>query len=356
MGFLLVTTPIALFYSCSESSDEVITGGDVSITGVYKYAYIRPSESEPIDYSAPLDSLTTTGYSGVTYLIRGTGLSTASKITVNGIEIDFNTTLASDSQIFIQLPTGIPYSNDNTPNTLIVETMFGKASTPFIIGQPFPTITRQPWALLVGETVTIEGEDFNNLEDVSFGTYESPLSGEIVSYDEETAMVIVPDGISSTGYIFITTPGGTTVAPVVYGADYPLFEEDELFNDWSWCVVHEPSDEQARDGMYSEKLVFAGWDALYMNVSNDPFNNPVDVSEYSYMKISLYSDVNTKVRIFMDWDADSKPDINIAEGVWTDYLIPMSDIASYSPSGDIVIQEFTGSASTVYVDNIGFIK
>ena len=355
VGFLFGTVLISLFYSCSKNSDNEV-GSDLTITGIYKYAYVRPSESEPIDYSAPLDSLTTTGYSGISYLIRGKGLLTAKTITVNGVEIDFNTTLVTDTQIFIVLPVGIPYSNDSTPNVIQVETEFGTTSSPFIIGQPYPTITSQPLALIGGETVTIEGKDFNNLEAVRFGTATNSVSGEIISFDEETITVKVPDVVPSTGYIFVTTPGGTSVAPVVYGADYPLFEESELFNDWSWCAVHEPSTEQARDGVYSEKLVFNGWDALYMNVSNDPFNNPVDATQYSYLKISLYSDVNATVRIFMDWDSSTKPDIHIAEGTWTDYLIPMSDVASYSPSGDIVIQEFTGSAGTIYVDSIGFIK
>lgn len=359
--FLLATIPMALFYSCDSNSDEDMNDNP-QIAGVYKYAYVRPSENAPIDYSAPLDSLTTVGYSGISYLVRGTGLLTAKKITVNGMEIDFNPTLVTNNQIFIVLPAGVPYSNDSTPNDLRIETAFGEIATPFIIGQPYPTISAQPLALIGGETVTIKGSDFNNLEEVRFGTIidgvDNTVMGEIISFDEKNITVKVPDVIPSTGNIFVKTPGGTAAAPVVYGADYPLFEESELFNDWSWCPIHEPSTEQVRDGVYSEKLVFNGWDALYMNLSNDPFNNPIVLSDYKYLKISFYSATNTTVRIFMDWDANSKKDINIAEGKWTDYLIPVSEISNNltGASGDFVIQEFTGSAGTVYVDSVGFIK
>ncbi len=352
---------MGLFYSCDSDSDSS-NEENLEISGVYKYTYTRPSENEPIDYSAPLDSLTTTGYSGISYLIRGTGLATTKKIVVNGVEIDFNTTLTTNNQIFIVLPTGIPYSNDSTPNEIAVETEFGTTATHFIIGQPFPTITKYPLALIGGGTVTITGQDFNNLEEVKFGTMENgtddTVIGEIISYDEENITVKVPDAVPPKGNIFVTTPGGTAIASVVYGSDYPLFEESELFNDWSWCPVHEPSDEQARDGVLSEKLVFNGWDALYMNLSNDPFNNPIVLSEYSYLKISFYGETNTTVRIYMDWDGDSKSDIHIAEGVWTDYLIPVANLSGdiNSPLGDFVIQEFTGSAGTVYVDSVGFIK
>lgn len=362
MGLLLGSVSMFLFQSCSSDDSDVGTSDNLEISGIYKYTYIRPSESEPIDYSAPLDSLTTTGYSGVSYLVRGSGLATAKKITVNGVDIDFNTTLATNSQIFIQLPTGIPYSNDSTPNELVIETEFGSVSSYFIIGQPYPSIIKYPLALIGGETVTITGEDFNNLQEVRFGINENGVDntvvGEIISFGEKSITVKVPDVVPALGNIFVTTPGGTAIAPTVYGSDYPIFEESELFNDWSWCAVHEPSDEQVRDGVLSEKLVFNGWDALYMNLSNDPFNNPIILSDYSYLKISIYGVTNTTVRIFMDWDADSKSDVNIAEGKWTDFLIPVSELSGNltGPSGDFVIQEFTGSASTIYVDSVGFIK
>ncbi len=236
MVFLLATIPMALFYSCDSNSDDEVGGGDLAISGVYKYAYVRPSENAPIDYSAPLDSLTNTGYSGISYLVRGTGLLTVKKITVNGMEIDFNSTLVTNNQIFIVLPAGVPYSNDSTPNDLRIETDFGEVFIPFIIGQPYPTISEQPLALIGGETVTIKGSDFNNLEEVRFGTIidgvDNTVMGEIISFDEKNITVKVPDVIPSTGNIFVKTPGGTAAAPVVYGADYPLFEESELFNDW----------------------------------------------------------------------------------------------------------------------------
>ena len=356
IGVLLGLFSMSLFYSCSSDSNEVASD-NLEISGIYKYAYVRPSESQPIDYSAPLDSLTTIGYSGISYLIRGTGLATAKKITANGMEIDFNTTLVTNNQIFIQLPTGVPYSNDSTPNELVVETQFGTTASYFYIGQPYPTITKYPLALIGGETVTITGEDFARLESVKFGKIENgvdtTVNGEIISFDEKTITVKVPDVVPSTGNIFVTTPGGTTVAAVVYGSDYPLFEESELFNDWSWAAIHEPSTEHVRDGVYSEKIGFLGWDALYMNLSN-----PIILGDYSFMKISLYSEKNTSIKIFADWNADSKAVINIAEGKWTDLLIPVSKISNNLTGGssDIVIQDFTGGAATIYIDSVGFIK
>ena len=49
--------------------------------------------------------------------------------------------------------------------------------------------------------------------------------------------------------------------------------------------------------------------------------------------------------------------IDIVEGEWTNFTIPLSELNT--PTGDfaeIVIQEFSGSApSTIYIDDLGLI-
>lgn len=356
IGSILGTILISLLYSCSSDDSASSNGSDLTVGGVYKYVYARPTASSPIDYSAPVDSLTTVGFSGVSYLVRGTGLSTLKKVTVNGTDVYFNSTLVTDTQFFINLPTGIPYSDDTTPNKLEVVTKFGTTSTYFYIGQPYPTIKTYPLALIGGETITITGTDFARLQAVKFGKIENgvdtTVEGEILSSDEKSITVKVPTGVPSTGNIFVKTFGGMSAAAVVYGSDYPVFEESELFDDWSWAAIHEPSNEQVRDGVYSEKLGYTGWDALYAHLLT-----PVKLGDYKYLKISLYSAVNTKVKIFCDWSAAGKV-IDIAEGKWNDLLIPVSDLTTNldASTQDFIIQESTGGANTVYVDSMGFIK
>jgi len=353
-GSLLGAILISLLYSCSESDSSEIM--ELKIEGVYKYAYVRPTASAPVDYSKPLDSLTTIGFSGISYLVRGTGLSTTKKVLVNGEDVYFNVTLVTDNQFFINLPAGIPYSDATTPNKIEVVTNFGTTSTYFYIGQPYPTITTYPLALLAGSTVVITGSDFARLQEVKFGTIangvDTTVKGEIISSDDKTITVRVPAGVPSTGNIFVKTAGGMSSAPVVYGSDYPVFEESELFDDWSWAAIHEPSSEQVRDGLYSEKLGFNGWDALYAHLLT-----PVKLGDYKYLKISLYSAVNTKVKIFTDWSAPGKI-VDIAEGKWNDLLIPVANLTTNvnNSTQDFIIQEFTGGKNTVYIDDMGFIK
>jgi len=349
--------------------DSVSIEHRITLDSSSTYDEIRPT---------PFDSTTTSGKIYTQYLISGTNLGSATHIYINGVEIYFNTALATDKSLIISIPTTVPFSDASTSNKLKVVTPHGSVDFDFIVEQPFPSITSVNFtAGNAGDLITINGTTFNGLSSVKFGT----TSAQILSFTPTQAKVKVPAGLTGANVLSLTTTaslgGGTTSGPlgsngynyitnletfstVPFGFTQAGFEDgfENNWSDYGWGNSPDNNNTTAvLRGTKAIKVQYAGgYDGFVLQA---PGNIPVVKS----IKMSVYggkgSD-NKVIRVILDYNFNSWATIVVKEGVWTNFIIPM---ASYAPAGgtapknftSLVFFEYSGNATLFYLDDVGII-
>ncbi|MEN0096635.1 MAG: IPT/TIG domain-containing protein [Pedobacter sp.] len=291
--------------------------------------------------------LTAVGY-GEWIAIQGTNLSTAYKV-------DFNGTLAKDSLLYgndntvtVKIPSQL---TDPINNPITVTTKYGSATLNFQIKQPPPLITSfNPPAGAPNDEVTIVGNYFKGVTSVTIGG----VAATIVSNTQTEIKVKVPATISY-GSVSVTTPVGTVTADKTFGLKHVIFD-DALRGNWTntsysatWDMLHTTI---VRRGTYSIAHKFTvGFGACRFR-SLPTFST----TGYTTLKISIYGGPGTagkKVRISLT-PAKLTYDLILSEGSWTDYQIPLVNIGSPTTIDYITFQEFSGLASQIYIDDVGF--
>lgn len=215
--FLCMVLIITTLISCN--NDDSSNGAPV-ITGVINYA------------AAPNDTIVDKLVPGQWVVIKGSNLKDAVKIAFNGIAVDFNGGLFSDTYAVVQLPAVIPFPliAENQLNTIEVVNQNGSTTFSIDIVAGEPTLAgisnENP---VEGEEVTIYGTNLFLIEEVVFGGI--PITDYIVSDDGTTISFVVSD-VTSAGPLKITTGSGVILTPfnvndVTTGI---LSNADDIFN------------------------------------------------------------------------------------------------------------------------------
>ena len=192
--FLSMMFIITMMTSCN--NDEV-SGGAPVITEIRNYE------------AAPNDTLVDKLVPGQWVVLKGSNLKDAVKIAFNGIAVDFNGGLFSDTYAVVQIPAVIPFPSipENQLNT--IEVVNPKGSTIFnidiVAGSPVLTSISNENPV-EGEVVTLYGTNLFLIRDIVFaGTtitdYQESNSGDSISF-------IMPN-ITTSGIVSITTASGT---------------------------------------------------------------------------------------------------------------------------------------------------
>lgn len=344
MRAVFIISAFALFFSCS---DDDANDGTLAIESVSKTGYNEPSPGVFI----PVDSLVTTGFSGNVYVIRGKGLSKTRAIYFNDFSAYFNPTMVTDNNIVLTLPVGVPYSTDLTSNKLRIVTTDGKeALYDFTIGPPPPSLLKYPLGGPAGTVATITGTDFVDVISVKFGE----IPAEILSTTPTTIVIKIPAGITGACKIFVETPGGITQSALTFGFNYMIYD-DSRNGDWwegSWGGnVNQQQTEIVRDGVYTIKKENSA--GSYGGFQIGKNGDPLDISGYTKLKVSLFATMAGKAKIVLSGKSIS---INLVPGEWTDYEFSLqTDFENPGSPGIFLIQEDSGIANTIYIDNLGFI-
>jgi len=190
------------------------------------------------------DSTTATGNLGTMYKINGTNLGSATKLTINGVNVYYNRSLGSDNSIIFTLPTNIPYVQPQ-PNTMVITTLNGSVTYKFTTLPPPPTIVQVTdfdfWA---NSQITLVGKGFASVSAVSLKTTGDAVS--IVSQNDSTLVIKMPAAstVTESPLKFIFTSGTNTAAVAVSSAvfndldnAYTIFFNNSFQNSWgdnSW--------------------------------------------------------------------------------------------------------------------------
>lgn len=148
-----------MFTSCKESEE----GGQPVITGV------RVCDPEKAD------SLFTKSAQGQTIAIIGQNLNNIVKITINGQNVGFSSTMNTDHSVIITVPTEkngfeLTAFNSNLKDEIIIETTHGTASYAFKVLGAYPQITRiqGEYPRKMGDILKVYGLNLYSIEDIYF--------------------------------------------------------------------------------------------------------------------------------------------------------------------------------------------
>jgi hypothetical protein len=291
--------------------------------------------------------LTSVGY-GEWIALKGTNLSTTYKVDFNGTLADAALFYGDDNTVTVKIPSQL---TDPINNPITVTTKYGTATLNFQIKQPPPLITSfNPPAGAAGDQVTIVGNYFKGATSVTI----NGVAATIVSNTQTEIKVTVPTGVSY-GAVAVTTPVGTVIADKTFGLKHVIYD-DALRGGWTntsysatWDMLYTTI---VRRGTYSiaHKFTVGFGAARFRCVPT------FSTTGYTTLKISIYGGAGTagkKVRISLT-PAKLTYDLVLTEGSWTDYQIPLINIGSPTTIDYITFQEFSGLASQIYIDDVGF--
>jgi hypothetical protein len=327
------------------------------------------------------DSTTNDGKIGTLYAIIGNNLSTTQEIYINGVSIYFNIAYASNTTLQFSVPSTVPFSSDSTNNMITVVNAYGKASFPFVIEQPVPSITAvSQLAGNPGDVITITGTTFNGLTGVSFGT----VPATVLTKTPTVITVKVPAGVTAAPILVTTAAtkgGGVGTGPLlssgtslltnnvsaahqangIFGFSTAIFE-DQLENGWydyGWSNTPKLDSTLAKRGVASIKVSYSGgYDGFGFGV-----NTNVPATKNAAIKFSLYGGKGTNgknIHVILNGNYNVSVQISLVEAQWTDYIIPIAnwvDASNPLPTyiNGIVMQEFSGNASVFNIDDVGIV-
>jgi len=298
------------------------------------------------------------------YVIFGQNLATTREVYFSGEQAALNTTYVRDDNIIINIPGGAPFPNPNVLSTVRVITNYGEANMEFEIQQPPPVIDNfAPAVASPGEAVTIDGEFFNGLQSVAFvdvatnEVREAEIVSSTVDETGEHIVVIIPDG-TKVSTISVTTQAGTGVSEKTFGLNYAIYTEglNSEMQNWGWGGSDDfYSTTAAKSGNYSYKRAYeGGWTGVQLH------HGTLDLTQFTHAKFSVYGGPGTTgklIQFTINWGASVQ--IEVTEGEWVDYTIPLSDIGSPAVLDNFILQDNANSSPgapyLIYLDDIGFL-
>lgn len=148
-----------MFTSCKDSED----GGQPVITGV------RVCDPEKAD------SLFTKSSQGQTIAIIGENLNNIVKITINGQNVGFSSTMNTDHSVIITVPSEkngfqLTAFNSELKDEIVIVTTHGTATYAFKILGAYPSITRiqGEYPRKAGDTLKVFGQNLFSIEEIFF--------------------------------------------------------------------------------------------------------------------------------------------------------------------------------------------
>jgi len=297
------------------------------------------------------DSTTTAGNLGNYYLISGTNLGSVTNITFNGYSAYFNRALLTDNSIVVQVPSKTPYYGPSAKDSLVVTTLYGKATYKFTIIAPPPTVSSYSnYDFYAGSQITLSGVGFASVTGVNLlGSSPGTATTSIISKNDSVLVLQFPTTTITRGILqFNYTSAGTATtlnaAQELVNLDnaYQIFT-DGYQNSWengSWSGQAGISTTIFKTGSASFMGVFpkSGWKI-------EGFQNwypslPYDAS-YKYLVFWVYGgaasqtvNIQTNTSSLGYGQNGSNP-ITVPPGVWTYFKIPISSISFWSTGGTL---------------------
>ncbi|WP_373056530.1 fasciclin domain-containing protein [Zunongwangia sp. H14] len=194
------------------------------------------------------------------------------------------------------------------------------------------------------------------VEEGEWTTYSIPISNFT---DTSLGAIRFKNNDEAASTIYVDDIGFDLMAPAAPSFALPVYYDEGTesgFNDtWDgWGGTYTwASTEQVQDGTTAVKLEYDADSYGAMQIGGaDPIP---DLSGYSTFNFSAYGapGSGTKTLLVSLCGCDAGVEVQVVEGEWTDFSIPLSSFTDTS-LGEIRIKNNVSDSYTIYVDNIGF--
>ncbi len=296
-----------------------------------------------------------TGLPGDVITITGINFSLVRSVKFAGVNASFAPTADTNTVMKVTVPWDavagdqfIKLTNTN-----------GADSISFNVNRK-PVITSfTPGSVRAGDVSTVKGFRFNGATSVKLGTTATAFT----VLNDSILTLTVPAGALS-GNVSITTPNGigvssTALTVLVAGIAFPIWDE-ALSSNWNgWLgggwggTFDQTNTTPVRTGAKSLKITYSPqWGVPYQLGGAT-----IPLAAYTTFKISIFGGPGTSgKRVNIGFNESDGKTIDIVEGVWTDYTIPLSDISTATTLTHLYLKEYSGVAGpdyTIYVDDLG---
>ena len=300
-----------------------------------------------------------TGLPGDVVTIAGINFSLVRSVKFAGVDATFAPTADTNTVMKVTVPWdavgGDQFITLVNPN--------GADSIAFNVDRRPVVTSFSPAAVNAGQVVTVKGYRFNGASSVKLGA----LAVTYIVLTDSTLELTVPAGALS-GNVTIVTPNGTGVSGsaltvLVAGIAFPVWDEglSANWNGWiggGWGGAS-PAYDQAnttpvKSGAKSLKINYSGQWGVPFQLGGAT----IPLAAYTTLKISIYGGPGTNgKRVNIGFNEQDGKTIDLVEGVWTDYTIPLSDISGATTLTHLYIKEYSGingvADYTIYIDDLG---
>lgn len=325
---------LSVFSSCDSDEASGSGSGAPVITSV---AQSVPGDLVPVTVGDPKNY----------YIIRGTGLSSVTKIYFNDFDTYFNPVMVTDTEIFVLIDEKTPYANSS--NKIKLVTKRGTILYDFVVAPPTPKFDSfNSINGAEGDIITVYGDYFLN-PTVKVGAINVPVISSTLT---QIKFKMPADALDK--YVTVTNISGSTVSAEAIGS---ALYDDVLQGDaghWMWNGADTFDTDSKDDKVQGEaaiKFVFGGW-----NGADLKFNSR-DISKYKAFRVKVKSgSTNTAasvIFVFGGWAYQIKKTIT---NKWTTIEIPFSDIGNPTTFDQLTLQESGGfGGNTILMDDMGFV-
>lgn len=350
--FTVLLIVLFVFSSCDNNDDS--QDGVLSIESVN-----TPTVKDYVGTLEPVQE----AYLQNMYYIKGNGLATLQKITYNDVEISFNATMVTNNGVFITIPPTVLYNNK------VINNSFKFVTTKATLVYPFPIANPGPELLNVKKAIPEAGDILTVKAYLPISVTIGGVAAETVGTPTTTQIQVkVPQGFNGSGDLVVLSAYGLS-SPLPLGIDYLMFGDDfsgssTPVGTGSWGGSMDfASTELVNSGTYSIKRETGGWSLAWFDFA------PLDVKEYTYLKISVRPDVVRNLRFSinstegLDENTASGDkhgiEVQLIPGEWNFISIPVKDLIDLDGPNTIVkrfyIRDLNGTAANIFLDDIGFI-
>ena len=215
------------------------------------------------------------------------------------------------------------------------------------------------------KNLTITGTNLDLVSSIAFQNADPVTT--FVSQTASQIVVKVPKGVTegkitlsvNNSTLTVQSPDilkitGATPPPVVA---FPFYNEAVTANWNGWIgggwggTADYANTAPVREGEKSVKIDYVGGYGAPMQLGGAN----IDISSYTTFKISIYGGPGSNgLKVNLGINGADSYNINLVEGKWTDYQIPLSDLNISGNITDVILKEYNGSGGfTVYVDDMG---
>ncbi|MBL0359314.1 MAG: hypothetical protein IPP72_21720 [Chitinophagaceae bacterium] len=300
-----------------------------------------------------------TGLPGDVVTIAGINFSLVRSVKFAGINAAFAPTADTNTEMKVTIPWNAIGGNQ----FITLTNLNGSDSIAFNVNLKPVVTSFSPTSVGAGDVVTVRGYRFNGASSVTLGAVSTVFN----VLNDSTLTFTVPAGALS-GNLTIVTPNGTgvsgsAVTVLVAGIAFPIWDEGLSANWNGWIGGGWGGASPAYD-QSNTSPVKTGVKSLRINYSGQwgvPFQlggATISLAAYTTLKISIYGGPGTTgKRVNIGFNSQDGKTIDLVEGAWTDFTIPLSDISSATTLTDLWIKEYSGISGvadyTIYVDDWG---